>query len=221
MQSDHIVCGVYKLTFSNSDFYIGCSVNIHSRIRDHISALKRGKHKNTKMQRVFNSYGDPTTSIIEECASTIIYEREFTYITELNALSSLNISIGGRGTLPEAEEILFYLTETTLTHKGIAEILEIPIDIVHNIAKGATHVWLQGIHPILYNKMIEQKGKHNGIHLTAESKGIHLPTLLSPGGETYKVSNIRGFSREHNLDYSSLNKLLHGKQKTTKGWRIL
>jgi len=52
-------CGIYKITCkNNSKFYIGSSININRRLRDHIRLLKRNKHKNKRLQDSWDKYGE-------------------------------------------------------------------------------------------------------------------------------------------------------------------
>jgi len=43
--------------------------------------------------------------------------------------------------------------------------------------------------------------------------------LCSPGGEIFRIQNINAFAKEHNLDYSSIYKVVKGKLKSYKGWK--
>lgn len=52
-------CGVYAITCTaNNQVYIGSSVNIFTRMRNHKSDLTAGRHYNSKMQRAFDKYGE-------------------------------------------------------------------------------------------------------------------------------------------------------------------
>lgn len=44
--------------------------------------------------------------------------------------------------------------------------------------------------------------------------------LISPTGEVIHVRGLRPFAREHNLDWGNFQKLLKGRNKSTKGWRL-
>jgi group I intron endonuclease len=78
--------GIYKITnIENGHFYIGSSVNIYNRIKNHFSYLKRGKHANTHLQRSFDIYGLDSfnVEVLEECPQTeqkILLEIEQKYI---------------------------------------------------------------------------------------------------------------------------------------------
>jgi len=51
--------GIYKIICKNNKkFYIGSSINIDRRLKDHVRLLKRNKHKNKYLQNCWNKYGE-------------------------------------------------------------------------------------------------------------------------------------------------------------------
>lgn len=50
--------GIYKIICINNKFYIGSSVNIGVRLKDHVRLLKRNKHQNKYLQNSWNKYGE-------------------------------------------------------------------------------------------------------------------------------------------------------------------
>jgi group I intron endonuclease len=51
--------GIYKIYWENNPyFYYGQAVNLNRRKLTHINSLKKGIHKNPKMQSIYNKYGD-------------------------------------------------------------------------------------------------------------------------------------------------------------------
>jgi group I intron endonuclease len=52
-----MTCGIYKIVnLINKKIYIGSSVKIEKRWREHINALRKGCHENILLQRNFNKY---------------------------------------------------------------------------------------------------------------------------------------------------------------------
>lgn len=75
--------GIYKITCtSNNKVYIGQSVSIKRRWRDHLMALRKNGHYNPKLQRAYNKYGENsfTFEILELCPKEKLNEREKFYI---------------------------------------------------------------------------------------------------------------------------------------------
>lgn len=75
-----MTCGIYKLTFPSGNFYIGKSVDIEKRWRQHWENLSKGKHTRA-MQAEFERYGDYTQEIMLECHEDHIDIVEETYIS--------------------------------------------------------------------------------------------------------------------------------------------
>lgn len=64
-------CAVYMITDTHtSQFYIGSTGSLSSRIRNHISALRKGNHPNPEMQAAFSDHPDSFTfSIMHRCST--------------------------------------------------------------------------------------------------------------------------------------------------------
>jgi group I intron endonuclease len=79
--------GIYQIiNIINNKKYIGSSVNLDKRKKDHFSYLKRGKHKNSHLQFAYNKYGEENFifEIIEYVMNLdILLEREQYYIDSL------------------------------------------------------------------------------------------------------------------------------------------
>ena len=51
--------GIYKIVNIKSNrVYIGSSINLKKRLRDHLSALRSGRHKNPHLQSSWNLHGE-------------------------------------------------------------------------------------------------------------------------------------------------------------------
>lgn len=84
----------------NRKKYIGQSVDVKRRIRDHKRLLTRGKHKNEYLQNEFNKYGSDVFvfEIIETCNVCDLDERERFYISGLKTnkrSNGFNLDDGG------------------------------------------------------------------------------------------------------------------------------
>lgn len=81
--------GIYCITNTmNSKKYIGSSKNIYSRVRLHLSQLRRNVHRNIYLQRAFNKYKEEAfyTKVLEivDCDLKKLREREKHYISTLS-----------------------------------------------------------------------------------------------------------------------------------------
>lgn len=97
-----IICGIYCIkNLVNDKKYIGQSVNIKARWRQHKSALRHGKHDNEYLQKAWNKHGEENFvfEIIEQCSEQDLDDRERYYIKKYNTLDEnygYNLKDGGQ-----------------------------------------------------------------------------------------------------------------------------
>lgn len=104
-----MTCGVYIIKNKiNQLCYIGSSINIEKRWKDHKKRLRYNNHKNQYLQRAWNKYGEENFEfkIIEETLTELRVFREQHYI---NAYKSY---IDGYNLLEKADEIHIITNET-------------------------------------------------------------------------------------------------------------
>lgn len=95
------LCGIYKITNNvNWKVYVGQSINIMARWKDHINTLNRGDSRCTLLQRAWNKYGQEnfTFEILELCSEDVLDEIEIKYINFYDACNTnkgYNIESGG------------------------------------------------------------------------------------------------------------------------------
>lgn len=93
-----MTCGIYKLTFDGlEDFpYIGKSINIERRYREHCSRLAKGTDENKKLHDAYVIAGLPKVSILLECTPEESDAAELDLINQYNSIKQgLNMSISG------------------------------------------------------------------------------------------------------------------------------
>ena len=93
------LCGIYKITNNvNEKVYIGQSINIKLRWKDHINALNRDDSSCTLLQRAWNKYGQENFSfeILELCSEDMLDDMEIKYIELYDSHNNgYNIESGG------------------------------------------------------------------------------------------------------------------------------
>lgn len=82
--------GIYKIeSKQTSQVYVGSSLNVNKRIRNHKSLLQRGKHENKRLQMHWNLYGadDLEFSVIEYVDESLLPVRESYFIGKYNSFN--------------------------------------------------------------------------------------------------------------------------------------
>jgi len=77
--------GIYRITcVANNHFYYGSSINLKSRIKNHLGKLRSGCHRNKRLQRIFDKYGESslTFEIVKYCDPSFILDEEQEYLDE-------------------------------------------------------------------------------------------------------------------------------------------
>lgn len=128
-----LMIGIYKITnIKNNKVYIGQSVNIEKRWREHIYAFRRGDHTNVYFQRAWNKYGEENFifEIIEECLIENLNDKESFYILKFQATNpqyGYNRTFGGESPkmTPEYKEYiskLSHFNNSKLTKEQVIKI---------------------------------------------------------------------------------------------------
>lgn len=228
--------GIYSLYWEDQDLiYIGQSVNIERRWKEHIRDLSRRIHTNYKVQNTYNLYGLPIMNIIEETELEFLNTKEISWTKEFDSLNSkhgLNIveaGISGWGTNSNNSKysrikilrIFSRLYSSSLSQDKIAIIEKVPRWVVKDIKMGAAHIWIQKLWPEKYTTMFNRSDVR-----TTEVTDEYFE-LVSPLGDTYCVNNIREFCKLHpllsdNITSSSLNirRLRRKERASYRGWKL-
>lgn len=221
--------GIYKLEFNGTDkVYIGQSLNIEKRFINHKSDMLNGT-SSLKMQEAYRLYGLPTLTVLEECSISELDKIEYLAICTNNSIVNGFNTVKGGDSSKRGEdnsqakycsgiykEILFYLVETSLSNKEIAEIVEVNINVVKHISDMSRHFWLEEEEPELYNKLVSLR--KIGTKKCAKASGLVYPQIKSPTGCIYNVDNITQFAKLHGLSSGALCSLLNRKIRSTQGW---
>ena len=231
--------GIYLLYFSNTELvYVGQSVNIEKRYKEHLRLLTSGSHTK-KLLDAYSNFGVPEVNILCECSKELLDTYENIYIKYYNSyalgLNSLETAedmprpnnIGtnhGMSKYSEAQllNVLDLLVqEPSIKFKNISEVTGVAYQTIGNIAAMSEHVWLKTVSPEKYSRLLALKGNRKfGREVnTAESKGIKYPRVLSPEGIVYSnISNVSKFMRDHSISSRRFFDLLNGKENKIMGW---
>ena len=93
------LCGIYKITnLVNKKVYVGQSINIIIRWKDHIRTLNNGNSHSVLLQRAWDKYGQENFvfEILELCSEDELDELEIKYISFYDSINNgYNIESGG------------------------------------------------------------------------------------------------------------------------------
>jgi group I intron endonuclease len=75
--------GVYEIEIVGYKYY-GSSINIYARKQNHIAKLRSGKHRNQRLQRCFDKYGEDAIAfkILVICDEESVLDEEQKYLDE-------------------------------------------------------------------------------------------------------------------------------------------
>jgi group I intron endonuclease len=116
------VCGVYAITnIINNKKYIGQSIDIYVRWRNHKSALKHNRHNNEHLQSAWNTYGEENFifEILAICDVDKIDDIEQYYIALFNCMNNAygyNRESGGHNNRSLSEESRKKISDK---HRGV------------------------------------------------------------------------------------------------------
>lgn len=228
--------GIYKLNFANtSKCYIGQSINIEVRYKQHIHLLKLGK-SSKKLQKAFLDYGTPELFILLECSKEELNSSEAEAIEIFNSVTQgFNTCSTSGGTsqiygedhgnavysnlvIKEVLKNLVYRLDCTLGE--ISALTGVSKSVIAGICCLQQHKWLQEDLPIEYNLLVDIFTNHTRRDRTKRGTKITSFNILSPEGTTHLVENIRQFANTYNLDFGHLSKLHTGERKSHKGWKL-
>ena len=122
------LCGIYKITnMINNYVYIGQSIHIKARWKEHINALRRGDSRCVLLQRAWNKYGEENFSfeILELCSEDVLDELEVKYIELYSScVRGYNIESGGNKNKHLSEETKQLLREAHIGRKMSEETIQ-------------------------------------------------------------------------------------------------
>jgi len=218
--------GIYRLYWPDvpSSTYVGQSIDIKSRLKNHLQKLRSKTHPNYKLSTLYETYGSPELEVLEYCTQTELPEKEVYWVTKLNTIKDgLNIAepgyVGygenhGSSIYTKLQYLRIfrnlYLTNT-LTYKQIADKLSVSEYVVASISQGASHMWLSIEYPLQYSWMLRK---------VRNSLRPNYSVVVSPIGEEFTILNIREFARNNKLNNGHLSRLLNGKTAQHKGWKL-
>lgn len=206
--------GIYLLRFKGTDkVYIGQSLNIEYRYRDHLNPANRSQ----KLAEAFILYGNPTLEILCEATDDELNDLENEAIQIFNAVDegfNTRYTAGGKTSLygdklynsiytnEQIEEAFLLLVgNSELLLKEVSSITGIPIETVGHISSCLGHTWLAKKYPLEYQeiknrKYSKQDGSKNNMSTVSNDKVEELLLYLvaNPKTSLIKISEVLNIS---------------------------
>ena len=237
-----IKTGIYKLYWESFESlpYIGLSVNIYRRYRDHVKSLIVGNHCNKWLQLGFDMEGTPPIiEVIEECSVENLNKREQFWIDFYNS-SNLGLNIcskssphnyGENNPMSKHSEdtyinVFMLLVYSNYTLAEISSLTGVSDSIVEDISRLGRHTWLKSRFPEEYS-ILESKYNNRQDYTRLSRKrdlvfqGKPTANFIHESGRIVKdIRNLSEFARNEGLLQPKLSELLSGNRNTHKGWRV-
>jgi group I intron endonuclease len=188
--------GIYQIrNKDNGNRYIGSSINIDKRFREHKCALKYNKHHNSHLQRAYNKYSISSFSfeILEYCSEDELLKREDCWRATYNSNILYDMElISGR---PNKGRIFSQASKKRMSDAQKK----------YNKKYGSHNKGLK--------RSMEMKQKLSEIF----AKSF---TVINPNGKVIKDSNIKQFCKNNNLCEKWFGQMLNGKRQHYRNWRL-
>ena len=181
--------GIYKISFNGSSkFYIGSAVNLNKRRINHLSDLRKERHPNKMMQRMFNKHGEMNFifDVIENVSSEhdLINREQFyidTLMPTINILKIANSSLGSKHT--EKTRLLMSKKAKKRTNHNTQNLISAPLKKRIISIKNGEETVFNSIYD--FEKSLEMNGTNGSLRRKLLNKGSHYlkkyDTLVSYG----------------------------------------
>ena len=181
--------GIYKISFNGSSkFYIGSAVNLNKRRCNHLSDLRKKRHPNKIMQRMFNKHGEMNFifDVIENVSSehNLINREQFyidTLMPTINILKIANSSLGSKHT--EKTRLLMSKKAKKRTNHNTQNLISAPLKKRIISIKNGEKTVFNSIYD--FEKSLEMNGTNGSLRRKLLNKGSHYlkkyDTLVSYG----------------------------------------
>ncbi len=229
--------GIYALKFNNV-YYVGKSSNLLRREKDHRASLINNT-ANYKVMEAYKIFGEPSFIVLEYLDIEYLNNAEIEWIQELDTIENgLNISSGGDGggfgythnraihskeLLLEVADLL--ISDKIFTYSEISKLTEVSISTINNITLGIQHTWLSNEVPEFYTKLSslkEGRSIKSKQELSRNSVDRHkiFKQVIDPTGNVHSIIKCNEFALEHGLCTAGLSRLLNGKIKSHRNWKL-
>ncbi len=219
--------GIYSIrNLVNGKIYIGSSVLIAQRFRDHRKRLKKGNHDNIHLQRSWNKHGEQNFefSVLEHCEINVLLLREQAWLdktkNKFNILKFAGNTLGRKMSLKTKLLIAKGVSKRT-GPQNVWYGRSLPKSTLDKAAEYCRNHFKGEGNPF-YGKRHTQKTKEI---LSSKLKGRKMPPsflkkqagntrgakeflVKLPNGEQIKIRNLKKFCKENGFTYFAIYKAM-------------
>lgn len=222
------ICGIYEIrNLVDNKVYVGSSVDIESRWKQHKYHFENRKHHNIFLQRAWYKYGESNFkfSVLQEASEQLIGTLEIEYISKFSALNpklGYNLAAGGQLSLGNKNTkkwiCLINPEGELITHFGVSDFCR-----TYNISPRALNELMRGVYgnwkgwkslTFIYKDRKEYAKKR-------VAKIAKHYEVINPNGERIQIFNLNKFCRDNKLDNSSMTKVINGAHISYKGYKTI
>lgn len=198
---------IYLISWTNNPyFYVGQAQNFNRRKAQHLYEIKNQKHSNSKLQNVYNKYGEPQFQILEYCEVEELNTIEQWYLNEFigkeNCLNIASFAEASARGLKRSEEARKKMSEA---RKGKNSL---------NFGKKRSEEMRQKISKALRGK------KHSHEHIQKRIVAVSVSILQYSKDGKFIKEWISGKEAAEtlNIQASCISNCCKGKQKSAGGF---
>lgn len=215
--------GIYSIYWEEQEnsIYIGQSLDIENRRSHHLCQMKANKHRNFKIQQLYNKYGIPKHIILEQTTPALLLERECFWINEFNSIEEgLNLThpehVLNGFKAPNSKypkivllQLFRLLRKSELSYQDISELTGVKKTTVVQISSKHKHIWMHEKYPNISQQV--ELARQQRLATKYDNKYIEYVVKDIVTNEVHKIQNISKFCKPRNLNIGNFHGMLNGR----------
>lgn len=217
--------GTYIITNkSNGKVYVGSSIHLEKREKEHFRTLRKGTHKNRFLQSSYNNNPNDFVFTVYELVpveAILKHEQELLdvlYDCQDNCYNINPLASSSRGRVSNQTKMVYMFDANQILLAVYSSILKASLDTGINCASIslAANGKLKSSGGFLWSSSPTPPQRWK----TKTNKTMWDRQVVSPSGDKLTFNNLRTLCATYDLAYKSMSEVLAGKIKSHRGWRV-